>query len=197
MSLCYKDATSQPFSYFMIDLSPKTFYVLSYSSDLERTSAVFSVRRHAISLKLVTFKQHFSVPRHLKRLSLFSDRLALPKECGNSFVDFLSEAIVRILQGVVVGKKKTWKNTSHEVTESFHQEAASKNSGPFSLPINALRCWMLILIILLDTFCNTNTLTSTILQLELMKFVSIPFSQFNRQLLSSSKPNIAYCWIRS
>ena len=94
------------FGYLKIDLSPNSFDLLKYSSGLEPTIFNVSSKKVRFSSKFMTDLQHISLLRHLKSPSLDSDQLALLKNCEDSFLDFLSDAIVYIFQGVVVGIKR-------------------------------------------------------------------------------------------
>ena len=103
-SFCYKEATSKPFRFLMIDLSPKTLEILRFSTSLEPTNFYIPSKRPAIQKLTMTTEQFFTL-QHFTSLSL-ADRLDMLKGCEDDFIEFLVESVVNILQGVVPGIRR-------------------------------------------------------------------------------------------
>ena len=101
LPLCYKDATSKPFGFLMIDLSPKTLDRFDFVQIWSQQFSIYPVKRPALQRLTMTTQQVITL-QHFKSLSL-ADRLDMLNRCEDNFIEFLAESVVNILQGVVPG----------------------------------------------------------------------------------------------
>ena len=86
LPLCYKDATSKPFGFLMIDLSPKkhwTFY--DFVQVWSQQFSLYPVKRPALQKLTMTTQQVITLLQHFKSLSP-ADRLDMLKRCEDKSI---------------------------------------------------------------------------------------------------------------